>query len=53
MKDELTRYMTQKAQQEMILKLRSDAKIELADEFKPKPADTKAPEAKPAEQKKP
>ena len=52
-KDELTRYMTQKAQQEMILKLRSDAKIELADEFKPKPADTKAPEAKPAEQKKP
>lgn len=37
-KEELARYLTQKAQQEMILKLRSDAKVELADEFKPKPA---------------
>ena len=34
-KEELTRYLTQKAQQEMILKYRGEAKIELADEFKP------------------
>ena len=35
-KDELTRYLQQKAQQDMILKLRSESKVELADEFKPK-----------------
>ena len=53
-REELTRYMMQKAQQEMIMKLRSEAKIDLADEFKPKPADTKPAEAtKPADQKKP
>lgn len=37
-KEELSRYLVQKAQQDMILKLRSDAKIDLADEFKPKTA---------------
>lgn len=37
-KDELSRYLTQKAQQDMIVKLRADAKIDMAEEFKAKPA---------------
>lgn len=37
-KDELGRYLVQKAQQDMILKLRGESKVELADEFKPAPA---------------
>ena len=45
-KDELSRYLVQKAQQEMILKHRGEAKIELADEFKPKPVPVPAEKPK-------
>jgi len=46
-KEELGRYLVQKAQQEMILKLRGEAKVELSEEFKPKPA-APAPATPPA-----
>lgn len=55
-KDELSRYLGQKAQQEMILKLRSEAKIERSDEAKPesaKPEPAKPADAAPAAPKKP
>jgi peptidyl-prolyl cis-trans isomerase C len=53
-KDELSRYLTQKAQQDMIVKLRADSKIDLADEFKPAaPAPAPAAPAAPAEKPKP
>lgn len=50
-KDELSRYLGQKAQQDMILKLRSEAKIERSDEAKPEAA--KPADAAPAAPKKP
>lgn len=51
-KDELSRYLVQKAQQEMILRHRGEAKIEFADEFKPKPAPAAPAAPAPAEKPK-
>jgi peptidyl-prolyl cis-trans isomerase C len=50
MKEQVEQYLTRKAQQDLILKLRQSAKVERLDE--PKPADKPA-ETKPAEAKKP
>ena len=52
-REELVRYLTQRQQQEMILKLRSESKVELADEFKPRPAPAPAAPAAPAPAPKP
>ena len=46
-KDQVARYVVQKAQSELVLKLREGAKIERTDQ----PADAKKPDAKPAEKK--
>ena len=54
-KDQIERYVVQKAQADLIMKLRAEAKIERKDEPKAeeaKPGETKPGETKPAEPKK-